>query len=123
MITMVHHIALIVSSEECLEFYKILGFIEFFRKIREDDEIVLMVGYGIQLEIFVDGRHPVRPQIDPLGLRHFALKTSDPLEKEIERLRSMLSGNLEFGQIMFDWQGTRFVFLKDPDGNVIELHE
>ena len=126
MITHVHHIALIVSSERCLEFYKLLGFQESFRKVRKYDTAVLMYGHGMQLEIFVDDRHPNRLMYtgeELTGLRHFALQVDGKLETEIERLKSESPEVLDFGPIMEDWRGVRFVFTKDPDGAVIELHE
>ena len=116
MITAIHHIALIVSSEKCLAFYKCLGFQKTFRKEREHDVIVLMTGYGIQLEIFVDGKHPARSDLEPLGLRHFALRV-DNIEKTLEEL------DFPNSPIKMDWVGNRFVFIHDPDGNVIELRE
>lgn len=125
MITAVHHIALIISKEEHLEFYRNLGFTEVFRKVRSYDIVVLLDGYGMELEIFIDPRHSNRYQYkgDELtGLRHFALKV-DKIEDEMERLRNESSEVIDFGPIMEDWCGVRFVFLKDPDGVVIELHE
>ena len=122
MITAVHHIAIIISKEEHLNFYKLLGFSEVFRKVRTYDTAVLLDGYGMELEIFIDGRHERRDS-EPLGLRHFALKVDGRLEDEIERLKAASSEVLEVGPIMNDWRGVRFVFLKDQDGAVVELHE
>lgn len=51
MITGVHHIAIISSTEKNVEFYKCLGFEEIFRKSREYDTIVLLEGYSIQLHV------------------------------------------------------------------------
>lgn len=86
---------------------------------------VLMYGHGMQLEIFVDGRHPTRyeVEVESTGLRHFALQVDGKLEDEIERLRETSPEVLEVGPIMNDWRGVRFCFLKDPDGAVVELHE
>lgn len=125
MITQVHHIALIVSSERCLEFYKLLGFQESFRKVRMYDMVVLMDGHGMQLEIFVDGNHPSRNAIEAesTGLRHFAFQVSDSLEQEMERLRNASTEKIDFGPIKEDWLGIRYVFLKDPDGVEIELRK
>ena len=121
MITSVHHIAIIVSSENSLLFYKKLGFSETFRKIRNYDTIVLMDGYGIQLEIFIDPRHPSHKDgiNEPIGLRHFALKV-DSLEITINELGLE---SKDVGQIKLDWIGIRYCFIKDPDGLTIELHE
>lgn len=80
-------------------------------------------GYGMELEIFIDKNHPTRYEGDELtGLRHFALKV-DRVEDEIERLRNESSEVIEIGSIMGDWRGVRFVFMKDPDGAAIELHD
>ena len=119
MITAIHHIAIISSSEKSIIFYSQLGFIESFRKIRAKDTIVLMDGYGIQLEIFIDSKHPNYSEIEPIGFRHLALKV-DNIERTIEELKLPLS---DIGEIMNDWTGIKFCFIKDPDGLVIELHE
>lgn len=119
MITGVHHIALIVSSEKSLEFYKLLGFEEKFRKVRKYDTAVLMHGFGMQFEFFVDPSHLPAPSPEPLGFRHFALKV-DRLEDEMERLKA---AGIAVGQVREDWKGIRFCFVKDYDGLLIELHE
>lgn len=119
MITVVHHIALLISSEECLNFYKeVLGFSESFRKERKADTVVLLDGYGMQLEVFIDNRHPKKAEglDEPLGCRHFALKVDD-LESTLEQLA------LEHTDVGFDWTGIRYCYIQDPDGNQIELHE
>lgn len=122
MISAVHHIALIISKEKYLDFYRNLGFTEVFRKERSYDTVVLMDGYGMELEIFIDGSHE-RRDAEPLGLRHFALKVDGSLEDEIERLRNASDEVIDVGPIINDWRGERFVFMKDSDGTVIELHE
>lgn len=115
MITGVHHFAMIVSSEKSIEFYSRLGFVEQFRKKREKDTIVLMEGYGIKLEMFIDPNHPEHAK-DPenIGLRHLALKV-DSCEN--------IKKNFDCGAIMEDWSGIKFCFTKDPDGVPIEFHE
>lgn len=125
MITAVHHIAIIVSSERSLKFYRLLGFTESFRKKRKYDTAVLMDGYGMQLEIFIDPNHPahISGSDEPIGLRHFALHVSGTLEDEIERLKAESTEVIEVGPIMNDWTGVRFCFVKDYDGLSIELHE
>lgn len=119
MITAIHHVAIIVSSEKSITFYNRLGFKESFRKHRMNDTIVIMDGYGIQLEIFIDSRHPKTLGLEPIGFRHLALKVDD-LIKTLDDLNLSL---LDVGEITNDWNGIRFCFIKDPDGLVIELHE
>ncbi len=136
MIEGIHHIAIIVSSEKTLSFYKLLGFVESFRKPRGNDTIVLLDGYGIQLEVFIDNRHPKRPEglSEPLGIRHLALKVNAPLEEIIDKIKEIIlqkqtpellepQEELNTSSIMTDWLGKRFVFIKDPDGNTLELLE
>ena len=117
MIQGVHHFAIIVSSEETVDFYKKLGFLEIFRKERAYDTIILLEGYGIQLEMFIDPSHPKRAtNPENMGLRHLAFKV-----EKIEE--TVLELGLEIGPIMNDWVGVRFAFTADPDGLPIELHE
>lgn len=123
MIVDVHHIAIIVSSKRSLDFYCMLGFAETFRKTRERDTIVLMSGYGMELEFFVDPNHKKNESDEPIGLRHFALNIDGFLEDEIRRLRSISDVDLDCGPIMEDWTGNRFCFIKDYDGIMVELRE
>lgn len=127
MISGVQHIALIVSSEKNLWFYEMLGFHECFRKVRKYDTAVLMVGHGMELEVFVDGRHPRHTDglEECCGLRHFALQVAPgtKLEDEIERLKNSTTEVLGFGPIMEDWIGVKFCFVRDPDGTVVEIRE
>jgi len=117
MIQGIHHFAIIASSEESIFFYMKLGFHEYYRKTRKNDTIVLLDGYGIKIEMFIDPNHPKRAT-DPenTGLRHLALKVEniEDVAKELD---------VEIGQIMNDWTGIRFAFIYDPDGVPIELHE
>ncbi|MBP3819179.1 MAG: VOC family protein [Butyrivibrio sp.] len=115
MITGVHHIAVISSTEKSVEFYNRLGFKEIFRKSREYDTIVLLEGYGIQLEMFIDPNHPERSaNPERIGLRHLALKVSSCEE---------MSMKFKCGPIKKDWQGVNFCYTEDPDGLPIEFHE
>lgn len=116
MIQGIHHIAIIVSSEESISFYQKLGFDEFKRIERQYDTVVLMRGHGVGLEIFVDAKHSPRAYPEPLGLRHLALQVDD-----IENLARTMETDTD--SIKTDWLGERYCLLTDPDGNVIELHE
>ena len=117
MIVGIHHFAIIVSYEKSVEFYTRLGFKEFFRKERAYDNVVLMEGYGIQIELFIDLDHPPRAvKPENTGLRHLALKV-DNIENTLKGL------GLEPVEINSDWLGTRYGYIYDPDGLPIELHE
>ena len=112
MITGIHHFSIIASSEKCIYFYKKIGFVEEKRINRSYDTVVMMSGYGVGLEIFVDPSHPARQNPEPLGLRYFALKVDD-----VEDL------GFEDDEIMADWNGKRYVIIRDPDGNTVQLCE
>ena len=116
MINQLHHIAIIVSSEAGIDFYKALGFVEKSRVDRGYDQIIWMTGYGVVLEIFVDGTHPKRvTNPEALGLRHLAFEVDDA-DTEWMRLRIY---NPEPIRITDD--GKKVFFVKDPDGLPIEI--
>lgn len=109
------HIALIVSSEECLRFYKKLGFVEVKRIDRERDTVVFMENGALLLEVFIDPNHPARVSgPEALGLRHLCFV--------VESLEEVMR-DVECEEIRTDWFGRRFTFTKDPDGQPIELKE
>ena len=109
------HIALIVSKEENLAFYKKLGFIEKNRIERGYDTVVFMECNGLLLEVFIDPNHPARVSgPEALGLRHIAFV--------VESLEEVMR-DVECEEIRTDWFGRRFTFTKDPDGQPIELKE
>lgn len=108
MATVIHHFSIIASSEASVEFYTKLGFQETKRIKREYDTVVLMDGYGIRLEVFIDPRHS-RSKEEPLGFRTLGLKV-DSLD------------GID-GTVMKDWNGEKYVNIADPDGNIVQLHE
>ena len=117
MITGIEDLAIIVNSEKTVDFYLKLGFQEVFRKIRETDTVVILEGYGIKIVLFVDPTHPIRhSEPEYCGIRGFALKV-DGIEKTAEELGLVIS------PISYNWIGTRYAYIKDPDGNPIQLHE
>ena len=126
MIKGLQQISMIVSSEKSVAFYKMLGFNERFRKERGYDTVVVLEGFDFKLLMFVDPKHPVRAtNPEALGFRNFVLQADD-LEKTMEEIKTRAeeSGQcIEFGPIQSDWHGARFVFLCDPDGLNIGLHE
>lgn len=109
------HIAIIVSKEESLEFYKKLGFSEQQRFERHHDTVVFMEQDGVVLEAFIDSKHPERiTNPEAKGLRHIAFQVDD-FEKTVTEF--------ECEPIRTDFFGKRFTFTKDPDGQPIEIKE
>ena len=119
-----HHLAIIVSNEDAsVRFYHALGFEVKERHIRPErqDVIVMMERDGVTLELFVDAKHPARvTNPEAMGLRHFALGCyTASLVREI-LIRSGYSPE-EIREDSFT--GEKMFFVKDPDGQPIEIHE
>ena len=103
-----NHIALIVSSEEGVDFYKALGLIEQSREVRPDnhDELIYLSNGELTLEIYKDSTHPKRlTNPEAYGLRHLCFQVED---------------------IGVDYKTDKkgkFKFIYDPDGLPIEIRE
>ncbi len=116
MVTGIHHFSLIVSSEESVNFYKDLGF-KVCRTInRSQDIVILMEGFGIGLELFLDPRHQRRSNPEPLGLRSISFIVED-----LDTVAVSLESNTI--NIKIDWFGKKYFNIADPDGNIIQFHE
>ena len=110
-----HHSAIIVSSEAGIDFYKDLGFEEVERQQRETDQIVWLKGNCCMLELFLNPTHLQRvtdPEAN--GLRHLAFET-EHLEEMRERLAKYNPEEIK--------EKYRIFFVKDPDGQSIEIKE
>jgi glyoxylase I family protein len=119
-----HHIAIICSNrEKALRFYGLLGFIVKKSYVRPErmDEIIMMDGFGITLELFIDATHPPRvTNPEAMGLRHLALRVRD-IDNIITELE--LQGYKPEPIRLDTFIGEKMTFIKDPDGLPIELHE
>ena len=111
MILGIHHFSLIASSEESVRFYKKLGFHEKKRIEREHDTVVILEGFDLGLEIFIDPKHPARSAPEPLGLRLISLR--------VDRIEDVV----EPDKIQIDWYGNRYCVITDPDENKVQLCE
>lgn len=117
MIKGIHHISIISSSEDSVSFYKSIGFEEISRIQRDHDTVVLFKGLGVDLEMFLDPKHPSHSfSPETLGIRFISFKTDD-IEATVKKL------NLKAEPIQTDWFNQRYCFIKDPDGLLIQLHE
>jgi len=124
MIQSFHHIALLASEEEAsLRFYGVLGFAPGERYVRPDrGDIVLMLRSGdMTLELFIQPGHPARlSQPEAFGLRHLALRTDDA-EAVYAALQKAGYAPEEMRTDAFT--GKKMFFIKDPDGQPLEIHE
>lgn len=124
MIRGLHHIAILCSDREAsLTFYETLGFdlYESYPRPERQDEILMMRGHGIVLELFVSKNNPPRvSNPEAYGLRHLALAI-DALDELVGTLE--LAGYQPEPIRRDTFTGEQMTFVKDPDGLPIELHE
>ena len=125
MIEGLHHIAILCSRrEEALRFYRDgLGFCITEEHLRPErgDEVLLLEGCGITLELFIAAGRPERVSgPEAYGLRHLALRTAD-LEQLTEHLAQLGFRPEPVRRDAFS--GEKMTFVKDPDGLPVELHE
>lgn len=103
-----NHIAIIVSSEDGVNFYKTLGFEEKSREIRPEshDELIYLNDGLNTLEIYKDPTHPKRvTNPEAYGLRHLCFQVED------------------IGEDYKTDKNGKFKFIYDPDGLPIEIRE
>ena len=120
MINGINHVALIVSKEECLDFYKKLGFKETSREFRADknDYLIMMENKDAVLEVFIRQDAPLRLcKPEAYGCRHIAFDV-DNLEEILEILK-----DYECQSIRTSSTGRRFVFVNDLDNQPVEFLE
>ena len=120
MINGINHVALIISKEECLEFYKKLGFKETSREFREskNDYLIMMENGTAVLEVFLREDAPLRLcSPEAYGCRHIAFDV-DNLDEILETLK-----DYKCEKIRTTESGRRFVFVTDLDGQPVEFLE
>ena len=120
MINSLNHVALIVSKEECLEFYRKLGFKETQRTPRpeKNDVLIMMENKGAVLEVFIKPDAPLRLcKPEAYGCRHHAFDV-DNVEEILELLK-----DYECEKIRTTEEGRRFVFISDLDHQPVEFME
>ena len=124
MIRGLHHIAILCADREAsLRFYRALGFDLYESHVRPErhDEILMLRGHGIVLELFVSAGNPPRVSgPEAYGLRHLALAV-DELDDVLAALTDAGYAPEPVREDTFT--GERMTFVKDPDGLPIELHE
>ena len=120
MINGINHVALIVSKEESLDFYKKLGFVETSREYRpsKGDYLIMMENETAVLEVFLREDAPKRLS-DPegYGCRHIAFDVDD-----VDEILDILK-DYRCQQIRTTETGRRFVFVTDMDDQPVEFLE
>ena len=123
----IHHVAISVRNlEKSSAFYKDnFGFSEFKRFEREDlggKGVFLKLG-EVLLEIWefegqVENKDDLS-NLNILGIKHMAFEVDDVEEKS----KQLASKNIDVSEPKMGASGSRYCFLKDPDGIPIELYE
>jgi lactoylglutathione lyase len=125
-ISRINHIGLRVRSMEVSRnFYEKLGF-EFIAGPVGPEPVAIVEhpsGVNINLILNVSEDAPrknvlMEEAIKHSGYTHVALEISDydSAEQKIKAMDITITGRVEF-------EGARFFFIRDPDGNVIEFHQ
>ena len=120
MINGINHVALIVSKEKCLDFYKKLGFVETSREFRQDknDYLIMMEKGDAVLEVFLKDDAPLRLcKPEAYGCRHIAFDV-DNVDDILELLKDYDCQNIRTTS-----SGRRFVFVNDLDNQPVEFLE
>jgi len=112
--------------ERSVRFYEILGFKKTVGPIGPEPVAILDHPSGVEVNLVLNAPNAKAPNIlmdvpeKHAGITHFALLCPDILAAKatLEAQGIALSG----GPIEF-YPGARGIFVRDPDGNVIELHE
>ncbi len=124
MIKGMHHIAILCSDRSAsLNFYETLGFTlrESHVRLERKDEIIMMDGHGMTIELFVVKGNPARvTNPETYGLRHLALAV-DGIEEVVRLLKE--AGYQPESIRRDSFTDEKMTFVKDPDGLPIELHE
>lgn len=126
MIVGLDHVAIATTDlNKAVDFYtSMLGFekAERYEMSERGMTIQFLKAPGVQLELFGYSRKVEQPDRNALqaGLVHLALKV-----KNLEEVRQALKlkGITFEGEPRVAMMGQRIVFLRDPDGNRIELSE
>lgn len=120
MINSINHVALIVSGEATIDFYKKLGFIETSREYRPDknDHLIMLENKDAVLEVFLREDAPLRLcKPEAYGCRHIAFDVDD-----VDRILELMK-DYKCEKIRTTAAGRRFVFISDPDDQPVEFLE
>ena len=109
-----------------MKFYEVLGFTKTAGPIGPEPVAILMHPCGVELNLVLNAPAASEPNIlmdvpdKHAGMTHVALLTPnlDEAQRALDAAGIPLSG----GPIQF-FPGARGLFIRDPDRNVIEIHE
>lgn len=125
-IARINHVGLRVRNMEVArEFYGSLGFEFLVGPVGPEPVAIVEHPSGVNINLILNAadnasKHNVlmdETEKHP-GYTHIALEISDAaaVEKQLDALGIEITERVEF-------EGARFLFVRDPDGNVIEFHQ
>jgi len=126
-ITGINHVGLRVRSlETAREFYQKLGFDFIVGPIGPEPVAVMIHPSGVNINFILnasDDASPTNVLMDQTekhtGFTHIALEIDD-----LDAVRQQLAAcKIDITETVELEDGTTFIFVRDPDGNVIELHK
>jgi lactoylglutathione lyase len=121
------HIGIRVHDlERSMRFYALLGFEKTVGPIGPEPVAILDHPSGVELNLILNAPNAGEPNVlmdipqKHAGITHFALLCADIMaaKEQLEAAGFPLSG----GPVRFP-TGARAIFVRDPDRNVIELHQ
>lgn len=121
------HIGIRVHDlERSVAFYELLGFSKTAGPLGPEPVAILDHPSGLEVNLVLNAPKASEPNIlmdvpdKHPGITHFALLCPDVIvaKRQLEAAGIALSG----GPVQFD-SGARAIFVRDPDRNVIELHQ
>jgi len=125
-ISRINHIGLRVRSMDVSRsFYEKLGFVFLAGPVGPEPVAIVEHPSGININLILNASEEapkknvlMESTIKHPGYTHVALEISDydSVERKIEEMGIPITGRVEF-------EGARFFFVRDPDGNVIEFHQ
>lgn len=109
-----------------IAFYELLGFRKTAGPLGPESVAILEHPCGLELNLVLNAANANEPNVlmdvreKHPGITHFALLCPDVMvaKQKLEAAGILLSG----GPLRFE-TGARAIFVRDPDRNVIELHE
>jgi lactoylglutathione lyase len=119
----IHHVAFRVRDfDASIKWYaEAFGAKEAFRASRDDGSpqlVYLELAPGQNIELFPNGKNPIEQPSDPIGYGHYCLLVDD-LDAALAHLSQM--GVQPLNAPRTGTAGQRLAFIRDPDGNRIEL--
>jgi lactoylglutathione lyase len=126
-ITGIAHIGIRVHDlERSMAFYSVLGFQKTAGPVGPEPVAILHHASGIELNLILNAPKPAEPNVlmdvaeKHAGITHLALLCPDLLAAKASL--ADLGFPVREGPVRFG-PGAQGMFVRDPDGNVIELHQ